>query len=136
MTDLPENYLSKLTTNPQNVHTLAAVRNFTQHFPPEDYPRRDTAVWDAVLDTYHGMNNTTPAFWGNYTRGLYLAGPLGLTGSLKNHSLDAFVLPTYYASHFPAVLGARESCSSFFSNPSSLAVLLSLQDQLSLTYLF
>ncbi|KAK5943783.1 hypothetical protein PMZ80_004792 [Knufia obscura] len=100
------NYLSQLTYNPQNVTSLSDVREFTQSYPLEDYPDRDTGVWDQALDYFHGLNNTTPEFWGNYTLGLKLAGPQGITGSMKNHSLDALVMPTLFASHFPAILGS------------------------------
>ena len=100
------NYLAELTYNPNNVTTLELVREFTQGYPLEDYPDRDTAVWDDALDYYGGENNTSPAFWGNYTLGLELAGPQGITGSIANYSLDALIIPTFFASHFPAVLGS------------------------------
>lgn len=99
-------YLAQLTYNPNNVTTLELVREFTQNFPLQDYPDRDTAVWDDALDYYGAENNTSPAFWGNYTLGLELAGPQGITGSTANFSLDALIIPTTFASHFPAVLGS------------------------------
>lgn len=105
ISDLPNEYLSQLTFNPNNIKSVSDVRNFTQNFPLEDYPNRNTAVWDQALDYFGGENNTSPAFWGNYTLGLELAGPLGLLGSLSNYSLDAMIIPTYFASHFPAILG-------------------------------
>lgn len=98
-------YLAELTYNPNGLTSLSEVRNFTQNFPLEDYPDRDTAIWDDALDYYGGQNNTSPEFWGNYTLGLKLAGPQGLLGSLSNFSLDAMVMPTFAASHFPAILG-------------------------------
>lgn len=99
-------YLAQLTYNPQNVHSLADVRNFTRSFPLEDYPDRDTGVWDQALDYFGGQGNTSPNFWSNYTLGLELAGPQGITGSIANYSLDALIMPTYFASHFPAILGS------------------------------
>ena len=36
----------------------------------------------------------------------YLAGPLGVTGALKNHSLDALLLPTEFSPNFPALIGS------------------------------
>ena len=36
--DLLGEYLSMLTSIPNNVHNLAEVSNFTHHFPQEDYP--------------------------------------------------------------------------------------------------
>lgn len=99
-------YLAELTYNPQNVTSLAQVRAFTQSFSLEDYPDRDTGVWDQALDYFGGQNNTSPNFWSNYTLGLQLAGPLGITGALANYSLDALIIPTSFASHFPAILGS------------------------------
>lgn len=100
------NYLAELTYNPENVTSLEEVRAFTQTFPLEDYPDRDTGVWDQALDYFGGQNNTSPNFWSNYTLGLQLAGPLGITGAMANYSLDALIIPTAFASHFPAILGS------------------------------
>jgi amidase len=105
VTDL-SNYLSQLSYNPNNVSNLEEVRAFTQRFALEDFPERDTGVWDEALDTYGGIGNTSPEFWSNYTYSTRLAGLYGLTGSLHNYTLDAIVLPTQFASHFPAILGA------------------------------
>jgi amidase len=104
ITDLPKEYLSKLTTNPTGAESVADVRNFTQRTPVEEYPDRNTAAWDEALDTY-GFGNTDPRFWAAYQTGLGLAGPLGLTGALQNYSLDAVILPTFFAPLVPAVLG-------------------------------
>lgn len=103
LTDLPKAYLSQLTTNPSGVKDLADVRNFTQRTPVEEYPDRDTAVWDITLD--NGFGNTDPRFWEAYQSVLSLAGPLGLTGALANYSLDALILPTAFAPFVPALLG-------------------------------
>lgn len=45
-------------------------------------------------------------FWSNYTMNTYLAGPLGVTGALKNYSLDALLLPTEFSPNFPALIGS------------------------------
>ncbi len=68
VSDLPQNYLSKLVSNPNNVQNLADVSNFTQAFPPEDYPDRDTAIWDQALAL--GFNNSSPQFWSYYQNNL------------------------------------------------------------------
>ena len=39
-TDLPR-YLAQLTTNPENVHSVADITNFTRRFKAEEYPDRD-----------------------------------------------------------------------------------------------
>ena len=103
VSDLPDNYLSKLTYNPENVHNLEDVRNFTQSFPPEDYPDRDTGVWDGALAL--GFNNTDPRFWAAYQINLQTAGPQGILGLLTNYSLDALMLPTDFSPGLPALVG-------------------------------
>ncbi|RKU48522.1 hypothetical protein DL546_006724 [Coniochaeta pulveracea] len=97
-------YMAKLTYNPHNITSVAELQNFTQTFPLEDYPERDTDIWQEALNLT--VDNTSPEFWGNYTAQLYNAGPLGITGALKNFSLDALILPTEFASTVPARLGS------------------------------
>jgi amidase len=98
-------YLAILVENPNNVTTLADVRNFTQDFPLEDYPDRDTAIWDAALDT-QGYNNTDPRFWAAYQQDLYFGNEGGLLGALERDNLDAVILPTNFASSWAAIVGA------------------------------
>lgn len=102
-TDLAK-YLAALTVNPHNITSVADLRAFTQAFPPEDFPERDTDVWDDVLAL--GYGNTAPEFWSNYTADLYYAGPQGVTGALVNESLDALVVPTAFAPFLPALIGS------------------------------
>ncbi|KFZ00821.1 hypothetical protein V501_10434 [Pseudogymnoascus sp. VKM F-4519 (FW-2642)] len=102
ITNLPQ-YFAKLTTNPNNITSLRALRDFTQHDPRENYPTRDTAVFDAAL-TVTG-DNTAPGFqafadqthaWGTYG---------GVTGALDTYRLDALVMPSMYAPGVPALAG-------------------------------
>ncbi|KAF7509023.1 hypothetical protein GJ744_008418 [Endocarpon pusillum] len=103
ITDLAR-YLSQLVANPTGVQDLEDVRNFTRRTPVEEYPDRDTDVWDEALDDL-GFGNTDPRFWAAYQENLFLAGPLGLTGALANYSLDAVILPTSLAAFVPALIG-------------------------------
>ncbi|KAK0640724.1 amidase signature domain-containing protein [Cercophora newfieldiana] len=97
-------YLAELTYNPNNVHTLADVLNFTQTDPREAYPDRDTARWDAALAL--GYNNTDGRFWADYQKNLYEGGEGGLLGAIKRNSLDAVILPTSQAAGRAAIQGA------------------------------
>jgi amidase len=97
-------YLGSLTSNPNNLHSLADVRNFTQHSPLEDYPDRDTGVWDEALDI-QGYNNTDPRFWAAYQQNLFFGGEGGLLGALETHNLDAVILPSNIAFRFAAIVG-------------------------------
>ena len=103
ISDLPGEYTSKLTYNPQNVNSVADIRNFTQTFAPEEYPDRDTGVWDEALEL--GFGNTDPRFWAQYQINLQTAGPQGILGLLSNYSLDALVIPTAFSPGLPALVG-------------------------------
>lgn len=103
VSDLPSEYLSMLSYNPQNVHNLQDVSNFTHNFPPEDYPDRDTGIWDEALAT--GYGNTDPRFWAAYQINLEIAGRQGILGLLANYSLDALILPTNFSPGLPALAG-------------------------------
>ncbi|KAI1854296.1 hypothetical protein JX266_001437 [Neoarthrinium moseri] len=97
-------YFAKLSYNPNNITTLEELQEFTQGFPIEDWPERDTRIWQRALDL--GFTNDSPEFWSNYTADLYYGGLLGVTGALTNFSLDALILPTTFSSTLPAVIGA------------------------------
>ncbi|KAI9855499.1 MAG: hypothetical protein M1824_006095 [Vezdaea acicularis] len=103
VSDLPGEFLSKLTSNPNKVYNLEDVRKFTQTFPPEDYPDRDTGVWDEALAL--GFNNTDPRFWAAYQTNLATGGIGGILGAITNNSLDALILPTDFAYGLPALVG-------------------------------
>lgn len=97
-------YFDELAYNPNNITSLEELQAFTQSFPLEDYPERDTDIWQAALDL--GYDNTSPEFWSNYTADLYYGGLLGITGALTNFSLDALILPTTFSSTLPAIIGS------------------------------
>ncbi|OAT01640.1 amidase [Blastomyces dermatitidis ER-3] len=98
------NYFSKLQTNPNNINTLSDLRDFTQAFPLEAYPDRNTGSWDGALAL--GYNNTSPEFWPKYQNALQLAGEGGVLGALRRNKLDAIVLPSSLASIGPGILGS------------------------------
>ena len=97
-------YLNELSTNPNNVYDLADVSNFTHQFPQEDYPDRNTAIWDGALAL--GFNNTSAQFAAAYQQNLAFGGPGGVFGALANYSLDALILPTAFSPGVPAIVGS------------------------------
>ncbi|OAQ98661.1 hypothetical protein LLEC1_02617 [Akanthomyces lecanii] len=103
LTNLPKLYLNSLVTNPNNIKSLADLRAFTQKHPRENWPHRDTGVWDTALK--HGYSNDSPQFQQAYQKQLYYAGQLGLTGALKNHTLDAIFAPWDHIAIMAAPLG-------------------------------
>lgn len=98
-------YLSQLTLNPNEIHSLADLRKFTHNNPLERHPHYDTSVWDEALDT-QGWNNTSPFFWPQYQHSLHLTGGGGLIGAIDSYALDAVVLPTSMSKKWAAMNGA------------------------------
>lgn len=96
-------YLAQLTSNPNNITSLADASNFTHSFKLEDYPARDTDIWDAALSL--GFNSSDYRFWQAYQRTSYLGGEGGVTGALAAFNLDALILPTNYSPNLPALAG-------------------------------
>lgn len=96
-------YVSELTSNPNNIHSLADESNFTHHFALEAYPDRDTTIWDQALSL--GYNNSDIRFWQAYKYSDYIGGEGGVLGALKTYYLDALIMPTDYSSGLPARAG-------------------------------
>ncbi|KAH9888645.1 amidase [Xylariomycetidae sp. FL2044] len=103
VTNLAE-YFATLTVNPHKITDLEGLQNFTQTLPAEEWPSRDTAIWQEALDL--GFGNESPESWSNYTANQYFGGLLGITGAIQNHSLDALTVPTAFSSYLPAIIGA------------------------------
>ena len=102
ITNLPQ-YLAQLSSNPNHITSLQALRDFTRNDLRENYPTRDTAIFDAALAI--AGNNISPGFqaladqthaWGTYG---------GVTGALDTYRLDALVMPSMYAPGVPALAG-------------------------------
>jgi amidase len=96
-------YLSQLTSNPNNIKSLADEANYTHRFTLEDYPDRDTAIWNQSLSL--GYNNSDSRFWEAYQYSSYFGGEGGILGALKTYDLDALILPTDYSPGLPARAG-------------------------------
>ena len=97
-------YLSELTYNSNNIHSLAQLANFTEKFPAEDYPERDIGVWQSALQL--GYNASDYRAYKARQADLYLGGPGGILGALQRLKLNAVLLPTQFASPFPAIVGS------------------------------
>lgn len=96
-------YLDQLISNPNDVESLEDVRNFTQTFPAEDYPDRNTASFDQALSVNFTYDSAEA--WAYYQENQYIGGIGGLLGALHNYSLDAVVLPAQSASGISAIIG-------------------------------
>lgn len=100
-------YLSELTYNPNNITDLAQLTAFTHAFPAEDYPDRDTAVWDGPDGALtQGWDNTDPKFWEAYQANLFYGGEGGILGALERTNTSAVLLPTQLSASVPALVGS------------------------------
>lgn len=97
-------YLAQLTDNPNAVWDLADVAKFTRTFPAEEFPARNTAIFNQSLAL--NDSNTDAKVYHAYQQNLYLGGPGGLLGALDTYNLDAVVLPSQSASGISAIIGA------------------------------
>lgn len=97
-------YLDELTENPNDITDLVTETAFTHSFPAEDWPDRDTAIWDGALA--RGFNNTSPQFWAAHLNNLAVGGPGGILGALERDDLDAVISLTSVSSSFPALVGS------------------------------
>ena len=92
-------YLAELTLNPLGLTDLEGVRNFTQTFPAEQYPFRDTGVWDTALAA--GYNASDIRHYEAVQADLDISNRL-LLGTIRSQSLDAVLLPTQFSPGFAA----------------------------------
>lgn len=95
-------YLELLQTNPANVKSLEDVVRFTHSHPKEEYPTRDTRLWDDALAF---VDNSTEILR-SHLRLLYYGGHGGVIGALHNFTLDAIAVPTAMMPRTPAVIGS------------------------------
>lgn len=101
--DLPH-YLGQLVANPENITSLEDLLHFTQRFELEDFPDRNTKIWDDAL-FQQGWNNTDARFREAYTKLLFYGGEGGLLGAIERENLDAVIMPANGSPVFAA--GAR-----------------------------
>jgi amidase len=100
-----QDYFANLATNPNNITSLADLREWTQESSLEEYPHRNTGVWDRILDTQK-WNNTDPRFWETYTKAIDFSNTKGLIGTIRRENLDAVVLPAAVSASWAATVGA------------------------------
>lgn len=96
-------YFSELTYNPNNLHTLADLNNYTKADPREDYPDRDTILWEAALAL--GYNESDPRAFAAWQASVDVDEEGGVTGLCKQLNLSAILIPTEYAPSWVSPVG-------------------------------
>jgi len=102
-------YFSELTYNPNKIYNLQQETDFTHNFTAEDWPKRDTDIWDGPKGPSalgQGWNNTDPRFWAAYQVNLFYGGEGGILGALSRTNTSAVLLPTQLSPSIPALVGS------------------------------
>ncbi|KAL8868674.1 MAG: hypothetical protein Q9174_004835, partial [Haloplaca sp. 1 TL-2023] len=96
-------YLSSLSANPNQIHSLHDIAHFTKAHSGEEFPDRDTYVWDRQLG--RNLTSSSAESWAAYQANLLMGGENGVVGALDRHKLDALIMPTFSSFHLPAIAG-------------------------------
>jgi amidase len=83
-------YLSTLTRNPNNVHSLQSLINFTKSCPEEEYPLRNVEGFERAQATYPDGD----LYRKMIARDEYFAGEGGIESALSRHRCVVLLVPT------------------------------------------
>lgn len=84
-------YLNSLTANPNNLHSLEDLVEYTKNTPEEEFPRYDVATFELALDKAHYDSEKYEKL--EKLRS-YIASEGGIDGALDREKLDVLVVPT------------------------------------------
>ena len=86
-----ENWLQHLVENPNNIHTLNDLIDFTKSDPRECYPERDIQRWEWIQEApeYGSIE-----YQESLNKMYRLAGEQGMLGAMERYALDMVVHPT------------------------------------------
>ncbi|KZT54945.1 amidase [Calocera cornea HHB12733] len=97
------NYFNGLTYNPNNIHDINALINFTMHYPAEDYPDRNVVTWqqDANLTIKIGDS----AYYKGLEAQYYYGSNATILGALEQYGLDALIIPSSQSPGYASIAG-------------------------------
>lgn len=86
-----EIWLQLLVENPNNIHTLNDLIDFTKSDPRECYPERDIQRWEWSQE---GPEYASTEYQESLNKMYRLAGEQGMLGAMEKYALDVIVHPT------------------------------------------
>ncbi|KAK4696798.1 hypothetical protein P7C71_g1193, partial [Lecanoromycetidae sp. Uapishka_2] len=96
-------YFAQLTYNPNDVHNLHDIAQFTKDDPREENSDRGIYVWERELE--RNITNDSQESYDAYQANLRMAGRDGVIGVLDRYKLDALIMPTFASFQLPAIAG-------------------------------
>lgn len=121
-------YLKTLKTNPNNVRNMGDIKKFTKDDAREEYPDRDTYVWDSEFD--RNITDESKESYDAYQANLHMAEEQGIVGALDRYGLDALVMPTFASFHLPSIAGLPIVTVPLGFYPPDTAVAMNLKGTL------
>ncbi|EWC43437.1 hypothetical protein DRE_07578 [Drechslerella stenobrocha 248] len=101
-------YFDQLVVNPNNLHSLEDLINYTMEDPREAYPDRNVNTW-ITANNQPCADNSCAFAWNAYQANVYLGGKGGILGALESAGgeggLDALIMPTDFAAGIAAIAG-------------------------------
>ncbi|RDA93460.1 hypothetical protein CP533_2677 [Ophiocordyceps camponoti-saundersi (nom. inval.)] len=97
-------YLSKLTVNPNNITSVRDIVNFTKNDKREKFPEVPVDTFEDALA--FPFNTSSQQYKDLLAQIRFVAGEQGITGAIKNNSLDAIVAPGAFFVNSASVLGS------------------------------
>lgn len=101
--DFPVNLAAYLAEANAPFRSLAEIRDATHQHPDEEYPARNTKLWDVIVSDAKYDNRD--ASFASVLAAYQEAGQRGLPHVLKAFNLDAVAMPTSAAPQWAAVVG-------------------------------
>ncbi|EXJ94079.1 hypothetical protein A1O1_02472 [Capronia coronata CBS 617.96] len=86
-----EDYVARLTKNPQNIHTISDLVEFTKTCPAEEYPSRNI---DGLLHIEKALSADDPSVEAAFEQVRQWAMEGCIQGAVQRHQLDALILPS------------------------------------------
>lgn len=85
-------YLETLSANPNNLHSVEDIIEFTKSHEEEDFPERDIGKF--LWTQEEGIDVNSDKYRDMVEQERFFGGEGGITGALEKHSLDVLVVPS------------------------------------------
>lgn len=119
-------YFAELTSNPNNLHTVAELRNWTASNLAEDYPDRDMISWDGALSL--GYNETDERAYKAWEAAISVDAEGGITGICNQLNLSAVIIPSEWAATWASSPGLPAVSVPLGSYPDDVPIQAGLRE--------